>query len=492
MLHPRTNKRRTVEIYFVLYLSALVLLISKTGNKENKVDDIQHKSFDLPFILKPEKNVLMCNIWLDSLGNKRYEVDSLNYIWDIGEVENVRYEFVIEDQELNHSVRLTNNAEYNYNTFKFKEEAGNRRAIFYWEPDLEGNMDKSYTVYVSATAQPLDEKNIQRVKANTQFTLIITHISDTANKNLYLAEQNNDLPLDRQREGQIIEPQINVNIGKMSLLQERSEVKYLAFKEWKNKIFCFGFNPKYDLAKPPDIKIINNPKNNGGSVYIDSYLDNTIVLKGKTPAFGKSQVSLTLVRKYDLYETSISFDIIPQDLETPNYPSEMYPEQKYRFDPKLPLSVLEDAVTLLKLGDKIVAADYQGGSIEFTPTEYDVGKTFNFERIVGGMTVGKSISIKVLPYPKPEITRMAGKSDNVVILNVTSYGWTNKKENRIKELVLTGNAKYRQLYGKTSEDREKSIWYEQFEITPLNDKEPFTFSVVAVDYCGNSSKKLTY
>ena len=119
------NKKRTVEIYFILYLAALVLLISKT-NRNNDIgnDNIQHKNFDLPFILKAEKPMLTCKVWIDSLGQQCYELDSINYIWNAGEVEDIRYDFVVEDKESLYEIseKLLSDKDFYNKTAKSSED----------------------------------------------------------------------------------------------------------------------------------------------------------------------------------------------------------------------------------------------------------------------------------------------------------------------------------------------------------------------------------
>lgn len=488
------NKKRRIDIYFVLYLAALVLLISKTGQKENIEDNIQHKNFDLPFILKAEKPLLTCNVWVDSLGKQYYELDSINYIWNIGDVEDVRYEFVVEDKELKHSMHLSKDLKFERKVFNFKEDNENKMAIFYWYPLLYGRENKTYIVHVTATAKLINSSDEYRIKAKTQFSLVVTYLDSIQNNNFF-SENLIDTSKYNIKDNNYILPSQSVfsatNLGPLSLFASSSKIKGIAFQEWENTIFCMGVNPKTDLAAAPKLEIKNNPNNNDGTVYIHSYTDNTIVLRGRIPAFGTSKVFLTLERKRDVNEATVSFEVTPQDIESPIYPREMYPEQNYVFNPKLPFNI-GNAKSILRTGNKIRGENYQGGIIEFTPSQSDTGKTFVFERFINDVPVGTAINIKVNPNAKPIITRVAEKEKNVIILNISSFGIYNSKENRIKELIITGNAKYKPLYGKTSVDRTRLIWYEQFEIVPIDIKKTFSFTVIAIDNSGKQSEKISY
>ena len=489
------NKKRTVEIYFILYLAALVLLISKT-NRNNDIgnDNIQHKNFDLPFILKAEKPMLTCKVWVDSLGQQCYELDSINYIWNAGEVEDIRYDFVVEDKEQNNSMHLTGNEEYESRVFEFVEDKDNNMAVFRWHPNIYIYENKTYIVYVSATAKLINSKNKQRVKAKTQFSLVVSCLDNNQ------PNYNNEPFVDTNQYNYVVQERLSYqnfqnnavnNTGELNLFTSPSKIKGIAFQEWESKVFCMGANLKTDLTSVPKIEIKNTPSNNNGTARIVSYSDNTIILKGKVPAFGSSKVFVTIERKNDLKEATISFEVLPQDIEAPIYPKIMYPEQTYVFNPKLPLNIGNARAVLKTEGNKIRAENYQGGIIEFKPFQNDTGKVFVFERYINDVLIGAAINIKVIPNEKPIITRIAEK-DKSVVINVSSHGWYNGKENRIKKLDLTGNARYKPLYGKISVDRAAAKWHEQFEIFPVDERQPFTFTVVAVDNMGMTSQKETY
>ncbi len=92
------KKRRNVEIYFVLYLAALILLIpGKESDKTAQTDEFGSPLYQLDFNLKAEKSTLNYVFFVDSLGIHLENADSVNYIFHTGDVEDVRYEFIVED-----------------------------------------------------------------------------------------------------------------------------------------------------------------------------------------------------------------------------------------------------------------------------------------------------------------------------------------------------------------------------------------------------------
>ncbi len=480
-MRKETKSRKPIEIYFVLYLSALVLLISKP----NKVNDAQiqiQNTFELPFTIKAEKPMLVYRTISDSLGNKHVEIDSINNIWDVGDVEDVHYEFVVEDQSLKHSVRLSHNISKENKFFKFKEDSKNRMATFYWHPSIHEQENKTFIVFVAANAKLKNADNNERVKAQTQFSLVITH--DNAYDNYQNLVQHGNIDnniTSNQNHNQYINRQLSDEIN---LYPQYYKINNIASVEWSNKIFYSGINPKKELA----LKIKNDPESNGGSAYIASYDNGVVTIKGKTPVFGTTKISLTALRKSDYKEAAVSFDIRPQEFEAPEYPRIMYPEQTYRLNPKLPLE-LDNASAMLKDGNTVRVEVRQGGIIEFTPSTSDVGKILSFERFANGISLGIR-NIKIAAYPPPEIVRISETATkNVLIMQVNSYGIYNGKENIIQRINLTGNAISKQLYGKTAYDKINHIWTELFEITIADSDKPFKFKVTAVDSRGTASKE---
>ena len=97
----RNRKRRLVEIYFILYLSALLFLLP--DGKKDDVDSIGTgiQIYQPSFNLIPEKNTLICRVVLDSAGPRIMYLDSVNTIFYTGDVEDVNFEFTVEDQTIN-------------------------------------------------------------------------------------------------------------------------------------------------------------------------------------------------------------------------------------------------------------------------------------------------------------------------------------------------------------------------------------------------------
>ena len=81
MKRAPTKRRRMIEIYFVLYIAALVMLLpSKNSSNQHLKNDILDEIFRQSFTLLPEKTVLNCRIFTDSTGSHILAFDSSNVI----------------------------------------------------------------------------------------------------------------------------------------------------------------------------------------------------------------------------------------------------------------------------------------------------------------------------------------------------------------------------------------------------------------------------
>lgn len=485
MSKQRHRSRRPVEIYFVLYLAALIFLIPNPGEKGQSRKEDQQSSIELPFSIRPEKSVLFCRMIIDSSSAKIIHIDSMNTVFHTGEVEDLEYEFIVEDQVYNQRIKLVADIEQNNRFFSIKENRDDQSASFKWMPPLDDKLNKSYIVYVNASGKPKGDG--REVTARTQFTLVI---------NFY--DKETGLPMVPEELPTIVDNnQLNLsgenrpNLSDFTLSLRNDLVQTTAYQEWENHVFILGgLNPLTDLLKNPDITIKHNPENNGGSVSIANYFSNGIVLKGKSPAFGSMNVQISLKRRYDNQEASIGFKVDVQGIGNPDFASEMYPGITYQIKPNLPFIDGQEIKAILKEGDKIRAQSATGETFSISPQMSDTGKTFLLERYVNGNLIGQKFRIYVKNFPPPMIVKLTKIGDKSVRLQTNSYGLFNNRENTVLKLEFSGNATLKQeLFGQYKPDRKSNTWTQYFEVVPKDINKPFVFKVNAVDRRGVRSEQ---
>ena len=488
--NKNANKRKPIEIYFILYLVALVILISTDNEGTNKKDiNTNFNETEFPFRIKSEKPLLVCKIITDTNGNKQYQLDSINYILDYGNVKDIQYEFTIEDVDLKQKILLKNDENVNQ-IFSYKYDEKNRVAIFRWYPNIENTANKTLNVYVNATAiiSNKNDNTTQKIQAKTQFSLVITNDYLFDNKYELVTSNNNTTNNTPFVSSHNYQTELSSDF---SIKPQIQTIRKIAGDTWENEIICYGFNPRTDLLMPPIIEINNSPLNNGGSIISDSLRNNSILLRGKVPDAGKSRISINVQRK-DLKEQKIYFDIQPISIQLPNVPSEMYPNREYYISPNIPNDISDIASYIKeKENDKVLFRSFNNDLIKFKPSTDDIGKILTFERYCNDKLIGQKHQIKIIDFPPPEITRLSERKKDELILETISFGTYKNKDNTIREVRIIGNAKYTQQHGKTHINRTNLEIIEQFSITPKDNSKPFSFTISVIDQRGRESNKKT-
>lgn len=472
-----------MEIYFILYLAALIFLIPKPNDKKTHSDsNIQ----ELPFSIRPEKSVLFCRMMLDSGSAKIIHLDSINTIFHTGDTEDLEYDFVIEDQVFKQKLRLSASANYSNRYFNVSTDKLQNIAFFRWVPPAEEKMNKSYIVYVSAKGKA--KNSDVPVIARTQFTLVMNYFDAATGMPI---PPVNSSPTADNPIGALTETA--PNLGDISLSLRYDFVQSIAYQEWDNDIFILGgLNPINDLLKNPDIEIIRQPDNNGGSAYISKYFSNGISIKGKAPGFGSMKVRITIKRRFDSREATISFNVVPQAIGNPEFPQNAFPGLTYQIKPNLPSIAGQEIKAILKEDDRIRAQSYQGDAFSFTPTASDIGKTFYLERYVNGNLVGQRHRINVKNFPAPELVKFSKIGDASVLVQTNSFGYKDSKENVVVKLDIYGNAVYKERFGQYKADKSNHTWTQFFEINPKDPNKPFTFKIKLSDRRGENSEYYEY
>ncbi|MGC8748740.1 MAG: hypothetical protein ACP5RR_07685 [Candidatus Kapaibacteriota bacterium] len=487
------RKRRIVEIYFILYLAALVFILPESsfkpggGNGPDVIGDFQSG-----FILIPEKSALVCNVVVEPNGYRITKIDSTNVIFYTGDFEDIQFEFTIEDQATSRSITLRPDKNYSAKYFRVVEVPEKKAAVFYWRPQYLENFNTTYLVKVTATAKSkrvFGTKYPERFtyKATAQFTLLIVMM------NAITGEQTigQGRPSPQQFPFNIFEQQQQIptgfGIGKISINATSANVSQLAYQQWANTINATNIN----LATDAKVELIvrPEPENNGGTAQISEIKPDYLVIRGKTPAYGKLNVEVAVKRKFDGQEARTSFFVVPQQIERPVFKEYLYPGQTDTIDPRLPL-IAGELKTLVKEDTKIRASSIGGAPIYFTPELADTGKRFTLERYVDNNLLGQIYTIYVLGFPLPKIVDVINSGNRVVKIVTQAYGIFNRERNEIVSLELDGNVsqRYLDLRGELQDFSGNPPYRKQyFQLKPKDLDKPFVFTVVAIDKYGRRS-----
>lgn len=487
----RQNKRkkRVIEIYFVLYLAALILLIPGREKLENNENT---NIFQIPFSIKLEKQSLNAQYVIDSAGIKAVKLDTMNNIFYTGNVKDIEYKFIIEDLQSRQNVTLEKTENTQNQVFSFKYSEDNKNALFKWNPNVNDRRSKSFVVTVIANA--ISEDSISYGKIVEDKLKFNVNLNIDYARDMQLVSQN-QVP---NAQNTTIESQSPViqNLGNILLMPREEVIQTIAYNDWENEITIFGLNPATDLRKQPVIQILREPNDKiGGTAKIAGFRDNSILIKGDAPGYGSMKVKLTIVRHSDGMESSKEFKVQTQLMDEPEIPNKLYPMITYKIKPRIPLVSGKSAYSLLLNSEgKTIARSQNSSDINFTPQISDTGKTFILERYLSGNLFGQKYFIKISSYPKPEIYRLTEIGYNQIRIFTNSYGYHNNAPNYINSIeLIEGNAKIREIIGAQQAPDNKNLLYKQvFEIIPLDQSKPFQFKVRAVANNGIKSEIISY
>jgi hypothetical protein len=96
----KIRKHKTIEIYFVLYLAALILLIPEKREIGQQESDVIARTYLPEMSLNIEQNTLNCFIDSDSLGLKIATIDSVNTFFGLITLKTFHSIFILKMQVL--------------------------------------------------------------------------------------------------------------------------------------------------------------------------------------------------------------------------------------------------------------------------------------------------------------------------------------------------------------------------------------------------------
>ena len=505
-MQRKKRQRRIVEIYFVLYLAALIFILPK-GSNNSTINELSFSVPPSPLSLQVDKTTIFCRIESDSSGYHIVEMDSINTIFYAGDIENLRFEFFIEGKLSGQSVKISSENISASRFFRLEDRPELSAAVFSWTPPpmlIASGINQSYLVHIIAEGKLKDNKNIKDYKdksdgkedqsgffkAKTEFSINIINIGaeypnqvkstpDLIAQNLAMNSLNN------------IPSNFIYNPEKFDLIPESQSINAIATQTWTNTLTASYINLKRDLASEPEIIIELKPDGNGGEAYIKDISEDRVMIAGKTPSYGKMRVGVKIIRASDKQEKIKYFDVFPQAIEQPSFPTIMYPGTTYFIDPKVPL-LGKDLKAYLKDGKSIVAQSNQAAKFSYTPNISDTGKTLILERYIDNSLFGQVYKLRISSFPEPEIIDIQRHSSKEIEIITKSYGVFYDEKNEIIDIEISGNAKSQDLRGRIRDERDPISRTQHFLLSPINSDNPFNFQIFVKDRYDKRSKTKTF
>ncbi|MDC1068109.1 hypothetical protein OAQ99_02995 [Candidatus Kapabacteria bacterium] len=487
MKHKYNKTKGFNEVYFVLYLTALILIIPDSDNNDA---DVQFNQLPTTFI-KSEKSSLSIRLKSEKGKPNVVWADTVNYIYTLGDYQDIKFKVSISNNKIEKTI-YQDGIDVNVPGFRVIEE-GSGNLKFVWELDSIKLINKNYDVFVEAEIQ--QNNSDEKIYANTRFNLNLLIIDDypinytstNINPSTNISDSSNELLKVDSNLSQIPATNPTLILNDISIVPD-NPIMSLALTRWNTKVRIYGLNLITDLKFEPKISISNPSEFDNVDLRIENIGERFIEISGNTPPYDEIKISLTIVRKQDDLEARSEFIVKPIPLSSPDIPTIVYPFVTYRFNPKIPNSESEYFDAKIILNNETFASVTSNKIIEFTPIPEDVGKRLYFARYFKDVIVGSKIPIKISDFPKPEISTFKKESEKLRVFT-KSYGYVAVgKNNYIDKLVLNDKSlKVNELTGFT-ETREDYI-IQVFEIVGYTNQ---SINVFAVDLSGKKSEMRVY
>jgi hypothetical protein len=471
------RRRKSVEIYFVLYLVALVLLMP--DRKDITADAVKDAAADARIELFPEKIRLECAIERDSMGPVIIRsADSINVIRYSPALNAMRVRATIEDVATGQVLSIDDSLPQQSAFASLQVSPDRGVIVFRWSPILASMSSKTFRVTLDVRGIPAaDVEDQAPALGQTQFVLT-TIVNNQAPPQVIVLGGRTDTVVVRDTSAAQFGEQLS---SEFWIEPARTMIVSAAGKEWSNRITIGGADPVRDLQSLPVVRVIS-----GAPIEITRYLEQrTLIIRGKAPVNGSSVLEVVAVRS-DGKQARQSFTVQTITTAIPRIPETVYPGVEVIIDPLLPS--VESARAVIRDGAREIAAT-STGVLRLRPTAADTGKVLVFERSIDGQ-IDIASNMYVRSFPPPVVREVRRGSDaNVKTVTVQFYS-ADRTTNRPTLKVIDGNvAGVRKLAGylRQADNQKPPVsWIEVFEVTRKDASKPFSFRVQASDDRGRS------
>jgi hypothetical protein len=489
----RPPRRRTVEIYFILYLAALVLLMPEFGQPEGLGHSSTH---DVRLDLQPERLRLQCRFAIDTAGGIMVTMlDTINTIRYYGDVENLRFTATIEDAS---SGIRTQVDEASSGLFTLEHDAEHGFVRFLWHPTKLAPADRTLRVTLHAIGFPMQATALStantasglHVSAITQFVLSTSVDDRLAPPDFVRVETRIDTIYASGQGASQNARDASAGMGAFWIEAASPRLFDLAGTRWTNRISMSGADPTRDLKSLPKARLVGAEGRQAPtpSVRFDERA-RALVVEGITPTSGSMTIEVSAQRR-DGEQASTQFVVEAQALQTMQIPAVFHPGIEYILQTRLPTLPGREVSAAIRDGSQWRVQPTSGEVVRFTPTINDTGRTYTFDRYIDKEKVSTDY-VRVRPFDPPEIVEIRRLPDSDKRRIAVRFGG---KQNRPRLDVIEGNVSVRKLFGdlrRANPSEQPAVsWIEEFEVEPKDGKPP-TYRLQAVDGAGARSRVIT-
>lgn len=486
------RQRRRIEIYFVLYLAALMLLLSDSPKREHELASAAVRNLlASTFTLYPERTTLLCRAVVSDSTLAFLHFDSTNTIVPAGMVDSVSYSITAADESSGERLTLDQTGIARNGNFEFAAEQVGTILRFRWNVVRPEPKARLFRITVAARARPVLPTNLPPDQRQHLASLLANDNTLLAHQTVFLVGYIPERPAVQQSQSaadSAVEARLRALIAEglgrapaatFAVVPQFPTVRTLPFLQWENRLVIYGADPRRDLAKPPQISGIPS-----AFVLLEG---NTIVVRGIANQAGTAQARITLTRR-DGVEATATFAVITQAVAAPQAPSVMHPGIEYSFAPNLPELSGAEVRALLRDDRGVIRASSNGEPFTFTPTRADTGHTFYFERYAGSERIGQVLAIPCEMFPPPEILSIQRQGERNFVVRCRGYGLSSDSKSRLRlECEPPTAARVQELYGEYVYDAQSYARIQVFVVS----LQANAVSIRAInDYAQRSEERL--
>ncbi len=466
------KKRTKVEIYFILYLSALILILPDSKKSDEKIED----SAGIELRLVPERTVLNLRMLKKDGRNNIVRFDSVNKVFFDGEYDNIDFTYTISDVNRGETVEI-NELNNSKEQFQISENFQDKYINFKWNPDFNFDYNSTYLVKLTAVI----EKNGSSKTSTTQFTLNTLFLNQVINQDI----ADNQFDTSNLDFNYFNTPlSIPTNLSEMDAKVSKNPIITFADNDWINDVRIYNISSIDDLVGPPKVTIRGDSLL-GGTARFESSVGNNFVFSGMSPTYDTMKVVVKVRRKADDSEFSFDFMVIPSPRIAPDIPSVMYVGENYNLNTRLESNTSLDSYTIIKSGNTFEKR-YNNSQFYFTPDASMLESNVTLTRYVENKRLD-SYTLTIKRKPKPVVEYIEIK-DNRIIMKTKSFSLQRNK-NYVITVKNNANLKFNDLIGKSYFD--DGYFFQTFESERL-DKPINSIEIQLIEKNGQYSTKKIY
>lgn len=419
----KRRPRRTLEIYFVLYLASIVTLLTLANERNVKERQLTEA---LAALSRPDFRVGVERIALTYQyfpagvvhdADQQVQQDTTNYITAQGSFDHADFSVVSVIDTLTGEVLPAEHLAL--------EQTTPDSARFQWSPHVTGG-NHVYRVTVRVTAFPKPPADIKDEAIRREIARAIVDRAATLSSEAVFTINAYALGLQVPTElptGALVDVPFNIN-------PRTDIVGAFVNVPWNNVIIVSGADVRSQLAKTVTAS--------AGAVQVNITSSTTFDVSGLFSQEGTQEIDIEGTRLPDKKTIKAHFRVNVRPLPQPQFPRSLYAGEEYKFDintKDIPAGQLALELTVGRVTK--ISRDMGQAIVTFTPDMGDLGETMKLTSFLNNRQVGQS-SMIIVALPRPEILSIEPEGDGFVV-TTRSYGHYGNQENRARLLVREGN-----------------------------------------------------